>query len=169
LGVRVDAEIDRLLNLYEQRTISRRGLIEAVAALSVAAGAAQAQNADQAASVVRAKTLNHVTITTSNVSQSTAFYQRLTGLKVRDRAANFCELELENGFLGLYAPWEAKQRLGLDHVCLGIEGYEPKALLSELKTRMPEARPTLEFGDQIYVRDPDGAKVQLAGVKYKRP
>src|SRR5436190_18494268 len=116
------SEVDRLLNLYEQSSISRRGLIEAVAALSLAAGAAGASTKPGVTPIVQARTLNHVTITTANVARSKAFYGRLTGLAVRDEGPNFCELQLENGFLGLYSPWEAKQRVGIDHVCLGIEG-----------------------------------------------
>jgi catechol 2,3-dioxygenase-like lactoylglutathione lyase family enzyme len=160
-------EIARLLTLYEKRNISRRGLIEAVAAVSAAAvmapGVAQA-----AGPVVHGRTLNHVTLTTRNMARSKAFYQRLLGLAVRDEGEGFCDLQLENGFLGLYAPWEENQRIGIDHVCLGIDGYEPKALLGELKAKMPDTRPTVEFEDQLYLRDPDGTKIQLAGVSYKR-
>jgi len=160
-------EIDRLLSLYEGSTISRRSLIEAVAAVSAAAVIAPG-TARAAAPVVRGRSLNHVTLTTTDVARSKAFYQRLMGLSVRDEGEGFCDLQLENGFLGLYAPWEKKQRIGIDHVCLGIEDFEPKAVLAELKTMMPDTRPTVEFGDQLYLRDPDGTKVQLAGVSYKR-
>jgi hypothetical protein len=47
-------------------------------------------------------------------------------------------------------------------------GYKPSALLAKLKKTMPEARPLIEYGDQGYVHDPDGAKVQFADVTYKR-
>ncbi|HEY2752143.1 VOC family protein [Phenylobacterium sp.] len=160
-------EIDRLLALYEKSKISRRSLIEGVAAMSAAAvvapGVAQA-----AGPMVRGRTLNHVTLTTTDVGRSKAFYQRLLGLSVRDEGDGFCDLQLENGFLGLYAPWESKQRIGIDHVCLGIDEYEPKTLLGELKAKMPDTRPTVEFENQLYLRDPDGTKIQLAGVSYKR-
>ena len=160
-------EIDRLLTLYEQRTISRRGVIEAVAALSLVAGAGKGATTPPATPVVRARTLNHVTITTADVARSKAFYSRLTGLPVRDEGPGFCELRLENGFIGLYAR-EPGQRFGINHVCLGIDGYEPKALLAKLKTAMPQAKPVIEYGDQVYVHDPDGAKIQFADVTYKR-
>ena len=78
-----------------------------------------------------------------------------------------CELSLDNAFLGLYAP-DSAQRAGIDHFCFGIEQYDPSTALTKLKAAVPSAQPTLENGDQIYVRDPDGVRVQFADVKYKR-
>ena len=44
----------------------------------------------------------------------------------------------------------------------------PSTALAKLKAAVPSAQPTLENGDQVYVRDPDGVRVQFADVKYKR-
>jgi catechol 2,3-dioxygenase-like lactoylglutathione lyase family enzyme len=155
-------EVDQLLSLYEGRSISRRALVEGLAALVLGSrvfgrtgpGAAQEP-------LVRARTLNHVTITTADVGRSKAFYQRLTGLAIRDEGKDFCELRREGGFLGLYAT-EAGQRLGFDHFCFGIEAHDAKRVVGDLKRAIPEAHPTLEYGDQVYVRDPDGVRVQFA-------
>jgi catechol 2,3-dioxygenase-like lactoylglutathione lyase family enzyme len=158
-------EIDQLVSLYERRRITRRALVEGLAALALGSrvfGQTAAQEP-----LVRARTLNHVTIITADVARSKAFYQRLTGLAVRDEGKDFCELRLEGGFLGLYAP-EAGQRLGFDHFCFGIETYDPKRVLGDLKRSIPEADPTVEHGDQVYVRDPNGVRVQFADVSYKR-
>ena len=103
----------------------------------------------------------------SDVARSKAFYQSLTGLAVRAEDPTFCELSLDNAFLGLYAP-DSAQRAGIDHFCFGIEQYDPSTALAKLKAAVPNAQPTLENGDQIYVRDPDGVRVQFADVKYKR-
>lgn len=161
-------EVDRLLGLYERRSISRRALLEGMVALAVGSSVS-GQTGPGAAQepVVRARTLNHVTIITADVARSKAFYQRLTGLAIRDEGKDFCELRLEGSFLGLYAP-DAGQRFGFDHLCFGIDGYDPKRVLGDLKQSIPEAHPTLEYGDQVYVRDPDGVRVQFAGVSYKR-
>jgi len=164
----MEAEVDRLLALYERRTISRRGLVEAVAAMALTGRAVEAATSPRASPMVRGRTLNHVTIVTGDVARSKAFYQRLAGLPVRQEGPGFCDLRLENGFLGLYAPWAPQLRHGIDHVCLGIDGYRPEALLAQLKSEMPETKPTVEFGDQLYIRDPDGAKVQFAGTEYKQ-
>jgi hypothetical protein len=66
-----------------------------------------------------------------------------------------------------YSPDQA-QRAGIDHFCFGIEQYDPPAALAKLKAAVPSAQPTLENEDQVYVRDPDGVRVQFADVKYKR-
>ena len=74
---------------------------------------------------------------------------------------------MEHGFLGLYA-LKAGQRAGYDHFCLGVDDFDAPRALTALTSAMPDARPSLEFGDQVYLRDPDGVRVQLADVKYKR-
>ena len=91
---------------------------------------------------------------------------RLTGLPVRGEGPGFCEFRLENGFLGLCR--EPGQALGINHLCLGMDGYEPKSLLAKLQATMPEAKRSVEYGDQLYVRDPDGARVLFADISYKR-
>ena len=44
-------------------------------------------------------------------------------------------------------------------------GAETHALLA---ASLPEGRPTIENDEQVYVRDPDGVRVPLADVGYKR-
>jgi len=63
---------------------------------------------------------------------------------------------------------EAGQQPGFNHFCLGIDRYDAQGTLSALKAAMPEAKPVLENGDQVYVQDPDGVRVQFADVNYKR-
>jgi len=162
-------EVDQLLSLYERRSINRRALVQGLAAL-VLGSRFSGQTTSGAAQepLVRARTLNHVTITTADVARSKAFYQQLTGLAVHDEGKDFCELKLQDGFLGLYAPDEAGQHLGFDHFCFGIERYDATRVLGDLKRAIPEAHPTLEYDDQVYVRDPDGVRVQFADVSYKQ-
>ena len=71
------------------------------------------------------------------------------------------------GKAGLYA-LEAGQHTGYDHFCLGVDDFDAPRALAALKSAVPEAQPSLEFGDQVCMRDPDGVRVQLADVKYKR-
>lgn len=162
----MEREVDQLVSLYEQRKINRRALIQGLIGLTVTSRA-WAQSAGPAP-IVRAHSLNHVSIIAMDIARSKAFYQRLTGLPVRDEGKDFCEFRLEGAFLGLYAPEGASDRTGIDHFCLGVESYEPKRLFERLKQTLPEAQPTVENGDQVYVRDPDGSKVQFADVRYKR-
>jgi len=59
-------------------------------------------------------TLNHVTLYSSDVVRSKAFYQRLTGLPIQAEDKESCEFRLESGFLGIYAP-DAGQRPGFNY------------------------------------------------------
>jgi len=63
---------------------------------------------------------------------------------------------------------EAGQRAGYDHFCFGVDAFDAQRAVSVLKSAMPEAQASLESGDQVFLRDPDGVRVQLADVTYKR-
>ena len=165
-------EVERLVGLYDQGTLSRRHLLQGLFALGVSphvAGpsAGRLPGAGQTSALFHTRTLNHVTLYASSVARSKAFYQRLTGLPIQAEDKDFCEFRLEGGFLGIYAP-DAGEQPGFNHFCFGIDGYEPQATLTALKAAMPEAKPTLEGENQVYVQDPDGVRVQFADVRYKR-
>jgi catechol 2,3-dioxygenase-like lactoylglutathione lyase family enzyme len=165
-------EVERLVGRYDQGSLSRRQLLQGLFALGVAPYVAHPLTGglggpSQAAALFHTRTLNHVTLYASSVARSKAFYQRLTGLPIRAEDKDFCEFRLEGGFLGIYAP-DAGQRPGFNHLCFGIDGYNPQAALTALRATVPEAKPTLEYEDQVYVQDPDGVRVQFADVSYKR-
>lgn len=165
-------EVERLVGLYDQGGLSRRQLLQGLVALGVGRFAADPLTAGiggqgQSPPLFRTRTLNHVTLYASSVARSKAFYQRLTGLPIRAEDKDFCEFRLEGGFLGIYEP-DAGAHPGFNHFCFGIDGYDPHATLSALTAAVPEAKPTLEGRDQVYVQDPDGVRVQFADVRYKR-
>ena len=165
-------EVERLVGLYDQGTLSRRQLLQGLLALGISPFVASPVaggllGTRQAPALFHTHTLNHVTLYASSVARSKAFYQRLTGLPIQAEDKDFCEFRLEGGFLGIYAP-DAGQQPGFNHLCFGIDAYEPKATLSALRAAVPEAKPTLENENQVYVQDPDGVRVQFADVRYKR-
>lgn len=164
-------EIDHLITMYDAGHLSRRQLLNGLLGLGLGAGVVGSREAHasqgQRTPLFRGGTINHVTIQTKDVARSKAFYQALTGLPVLAEDNSFCEFRLDHGFLGLYA-LEPGDRAGYDHFCLGVAEFEPHRALAALTAEMPDAQPTLEFEDQVYVRDPDGARVQLADIKYKR-
>ena len=161
-------QVEDLVDLYDGGAIGRRQLLKGLLALGVCGGAAgRARGASPGEPLFRARTINHVTIYASDVARSKAFYGRLAGLPIRDEAKDFCEFRLEGGFLGLYSP-EGQRRPGFDHFCLGNEGYNAKRVHAILAEAVPDSQPRLEYEDQVYVRDPDGVRVQFADVTYKR-
>jgi len=167
----VNDELERLVTMYDGGQLSRRQLLKGLIALGVGARVVTTRHDTLAAAprdpLFRAHTINHVTIQTADVSRSKAFYQGLTGLPVRAEGKDFCEFRLERGFLGLYG-LEAGDRAGFDHFCFGVDDYDAQRAFATLKSAVPEAQPTLEGGGQVYLRDPDGVRVQLADVNYKR-
>ena len=155
--------LDQLLSCYERREISRRELLGALALLGV--GGARGRS-NVGPELGQGRALNHVSLGVTNLHRSTAFYDRLLHLPVRDRGADYCEYRLENGFLGLYQ--DATMRRGLDHVAFGVDGYDAKGTLEALRRAFPDAPSELRNDDQVYITDPDGARIQLCAVEYKR-
>lgn len=165
-------ELERLITMYDGGHLNRRQLLLGLLGLGLGAGFVSTPSDASATGGLRhplfhARTINHVTIHSTDIPRSKAFYQSLTGLAVRAEDKDFCEFRLEHGFLGLYA-LEAGQRAGFDHFCFGVDDFDAPRALAKLKSTMPDAQPSLEYGDQVYLRDPDGVRVQLADVKYKR-
>ena len=165
-------ELERLFTMYDGGHLYRRQLLQGLLGLGLGTGVASTRS-DLSASgrlltpLFRAQTINHVTIRTADLPRSKAFYQSLTGLAVRAEDNESCEFRLEHGFLGVYA-LEAGQRAGYDHFCFGVDAFDAQRAVSVLKSAMPEAQASLESGDQVLLRDPDGVRVQLADVTYKR-
>src|ERR1041384_6054336 len=161
-------DVEYLVDLYDRGRLTRRQLVQNLFALAVAPTVSRGlASTTQPQGLFRTRTINHVTLFASDVARSKAFYQRLTGLPIRAEDKESCEFRLENGFLGIYAP-DAGQQPGFNHFCFGIDAYEPKATLAALKAAVPDANPTLEGENQVYVQDPDGVRVQFADVRYKR-
>src|SRR5690349_2883538 len=124
-GDPVHEEVDRLVELYDGGVINRRQLVQRLLTIGLGMGVAEKRVGQAPAPVVRAQSINHVTLYASDVARSKAFYQRLAGLSVRDEAKDFCEFKLDNGFLGIYAT-EPGQHAGFDHFCLGMKSYDAK-------------------------------------------
>jgi catechol 2,3-dioxygenase-like lactoylglutathione lyase family enzyme len=161
-------EVEQLVDLYDRGRLTRRQLVQSLFALAVAPKVSRGlASTRQPQALFRTRTINHVTLFTSDVARSKAFYQRLTGLPIQAEDKESCEFRLENGFLGIYAP-DPGQRPGFNHYCFGIEKYDPQTTMETIKRAMPEAKPTLEGQSQVYVQDPDGVRVQFAAVNYKR-
>jgi len=162
-------QLEGLVRRFEERRISRRELVAALAGLMAAPRATSAQQVTQ---VAQARTLNHVSIGVSDVERSAAFYQALLGLDVVSRPGNGgINLGLNDGFLGIYSIQGSVGQA--HHVCLGVDDYDPDAIAARLQAvgleprvdRNPNNRTS--GGDQLYFNDPDGAIIQLSANGYQ--
>jgi catechol 2,3-dioxygenase-like lactoylglutathione lyase family enzyme len=146
--------LDALRQRYERGLISRRQLLQALT-LVIAPPEQQAT-----ASILRARTLNHVNLQVSDVDRSVDFYRTLFGLPpkraIPDRPF---AVDLPDGsFLSL----QRADRPGLvDHFCVGVDDFSPERVAAALK-RAGLDRGLVMRPDSLYVRDPDNINVQIS-------
>jgi catechol 2,3-dioxygenase-like lactoylglutathione lyase family enzyme len=167
------SQIEDLVQMFEARTISRRQLVASLTLLTAASGhAAERQGAAAASEVgAHARSLNHVSMSVSDVERSAAFYTALLDVKVVSRPGNGgINLGLGSSFLGLY---KLANPGSLNHCCLGVDDYDPERIAASLQKqgiratidRNPANRTS--GGDQLYFVDPDGIRMQLSANGYQ--
>jgi catechol 2,3-dioxygenase-like lactoylglutathione lyase family enzyme len=162
-------QLDKLLGMHESGVLDRRQLLGALVALTFANRSA-APAPGRGPAPRRGRTLNHVTLSVGDVDRSQAFYEQLLGFAPRTDEPRHVTFELENGSLVLesYAPETVGDHpRGIDHYCVGVDVYEPEKTVAELRRQFPHATVSLENRNQVYIRDPDGARVQLCAADYQ--
>ena len=151
---------ERLVDQFERGLLSRRqlasrliGLGAALAATSSTAGAAQDRKG-----TFQATGLDHVALDVKEVARSRDFYIKHLGLEViRDGGEDNCFLGSGGDFfLTLFRG----DRPGLNHYCYAIKEYD--ADRAEEKLKAAGLKPRRE-GNRVYLHDPDGIQVQVAG------
>lgn len=152
--VYLEQVISSLLRRYEGGTLTRRELIQGLALLTVASGAASAADVGFAAS-----TINHVSIQVSDLKRSAEFYMRAFALPKRV-AANPSVIRLGVGSSHLTLRQDKVFGL-VDHFCIGVDKFNRESVIRDLKQRgvTPEADEKGFAG--FHVKDPDGFSVQL--------
>ncbi len=149
--------ISNMLESYELGRVSRRQLIQSLAAVATAAYTAPAYG-----STFQGVGINHIAIRVTNVQRSRDFYQKHLGLPVIRESQSNCFLGLGKNFLTLFQ----NQNPGLDHYCLAIENFKADSVMEELKRQgLTPRRPS--GSDRVYFPDPDGLVVQLSAVDHQ--
>ena len=147
--------ISRMLESYEDGRLSRRQLIQGLAAITAGFAAPAPE------STFRGMALNHIAIRVTDVQRSRDFYQKHFGLPVIREAETNCFLGLGNNFLTLFQ----NQTPGLDHFCIAIQKFNADAVVEELKRQgLKPNRPS--GSDRVYFPDPDGLTVQVSSVDH---
>jgi lactoylglutathione lyase len=148
--------ISNMLERYEGGRVSRRQLVQGLAAIAAAGYAAPAE-----ASTFQGVGLNHVALRVTNVQRSRDFYQKHLGMPVLHESQSNCFLGLGKNFLTLFQ----NPNPGLDHYCIAIENFRADAVMEELKRQ--GLNPNRPGGtDRVYFPDPDGLTVQLSSVDH---
>ena len=159
-------EIDSLVEKFEQKKLSRRELVTALVATvgAVATGTTLAQIPQP---VATGRSMNHVSLSVTDVNRSADFYSRVLALDIISRPANGgLNMGLgEESFLGLY---NLPNPGGMHHLCIGVDNYNADMLAESLLDHgitanvNRDAANRTSGGDQLYFNDPDGISVQLA-------
>lgn len=142
--------ISSMLQDYEQGDLSRRQLIQALAALAIAPAAATAAQE----SAFRGVGINHVSINVANLNRSRDFYQKYFGLPVDGESTTSCFLKAGNEYLTIFE----RPVSAIDHFCLAIDNYKTEVVMEELKRQGLNPRGA---GNTVTVTDPDGLAVQI--------
>jgi len=113
-------------------------------------------------SLFRAKTLNHVSITSSDPQRTAAFYQRVFGMsgpRPLDRGG--LGLDFNGHFLRL----DVQPKGGrISQFCIGVDGLNPRRDATTVRAAGFDV--TASASDYIDVRDPDGVSVRIADAAY---
>ena len=170
--------IEQLVKRYEGGGMTRRELVLALSALVMArpAGGAAAQPG-AAPAPIRVRTMNHVTLTVSDVQRSVEFYQRVLGLPLvttqgteRDWDAPAVPV-LGIGDGPQFIAFSRGDRPHINHYCLGMEGFDAAEIVARLAEHGIEARVRMRAdsdppAEELIFNDPDGIPVQIQDVSY---
>ena len=154
----MEAIISNLLTRFEKGALSRRGLIQGLAMLTAAGGAAtEAQGQD---SGIKAAKIDHMSIQVSDLPRSIAFYEKIFGMTVlsEDKPNEIVRLGVGKVLVSLHH----KSPTGLvDHFAIGVEKFNKEAVTRQLKERGANPEDNLDAG--FHIIDPEGISVQIVG------
>jgi catechol 2,3-dioxygenase-like lactoylglutathione lyase family enzyme len=152
----MEAIISSLLNRFERGSLSRRELVQGLAMLTAASGAAQAQDAGG----IKGAKIDHVSIQVTDLPRAVAFYQKTFGLTVvsEDKPNEIVRLGLGKPLVSLHH----KSPTGLvDHFAIGVEKFNKDSVTRELREHGITPEDNLDAG--FHIKDPEGISVQIVG------
>ena len=165
----MDSMIDSLFDRYERGTMTRRHLVQALAALVLPA-TVLAQDAAPAP-IVRGLGVNHVGLTVNDIERSSVFYQKLFGVKKGWPATNAgtgIHLDFPVGYISVDSVAEKKGvithfSISIDH----IDQDSAKRLADKINSELPDAKAKAAFQPNdgvstVNLIDPDGFHVQIS-------
>jgi catechol 2,3-dioxygenase-like lactoylglutathione lyase family enzyme len=150
--------ISNLVGRFERGTLTRRELVQGLATLAAAGGAASTAQAQDAG--IKGLRIDHVSIQVSDLPRSIAFYQTMFGLTVvsEDKPNEIVRLGAGKVLVSLHH----KSPTGLvDHFAIGIEKFNKEAATRELKAHGANPEENLDAG--FHIKDPSGIGVQIVG------
>jgi catechol 2,3-dioxygenase-like lactoylglutathione lyase family enzyme len=151
----MEAIVSNLLSRFERGLLSRRELVQGLAMLTAATGAAQGPDAG-----IKAVKIDHVSIQVTDLPRAVAFYQKMFGLTVvsEDKPNEIVRLGIGKPLVSLHH----KSPTGVvDHFAIGVEKFNKESVTRELKERGVSPEDNLDAG--FHIKDLDGISVQIVG------
>ena len=170
----MNTAIEHLVDQFESRKLSRRQLVASLSALvasATAAVAAQSQSAPAVAMLAQGRSINHVSLSVTDVEKAADYYSKLFNVKIVSRPGNGgLNMGLGDGFLGLY---KLANPGTVNHICIGVDNYDADALAAKCKqmgitatvNRDPNSRTS--GGDQLYIQAFDNHRLQIGPHGYQ--
>lgn len=152
--------IDSLVSAFETGRLTRRQLVQGLAALVAASASAEAA---AQAPPIPAVSLNHVSLAVADPEASKRFFQKTFGMPVASTQGTGINLSLGSSFLGLYKMPNPGR---VDHVCFGVDNYEVNAMAATLEAQGIKAT-IRKDKPEVYFTDPDGIRFQLENKNYR--
>jgi catechol 2,3-dioxygenase-like lactoylglutathione lyase family enzyme len=163
--------VDSLFDQYERGSITRRHLVQALAALVLPTGLLAQDAAPASAPIIRALGVNHIGLTVSDIERSFAFYQKLFGVTKGWPATNAgtgIHLDLPEGYISVDSVAEKKGVI--THFSVAIDHIDQdfaKGLADKINSELPDAKARAAFQandgvSTVNLVDPDGIHVQIS-------
>ncbi|HUI78145.1 MAG TPA: VOC family protein [Bryobacteraceae bacterium] len=154
----MEAMISSLVDRFERGTLSRRDLVQGLAMLTAAGGAASTAQAQE--SGIKGTKIDHISIQVTDLPRSIAFYQKIFGFTIlsEDKPNEIVRLGAGKVLVSLHH----KSPTGIvDHFAIGVEKFNKDAVTRELKERGANPEDNLDAG--FHIKDPEGISVQIVG------
>jgi len=163
--------VDSLFDRYERGNLTRRQLVQALAALVLPARILAQDAAPAPAPIVRGLGVNHVGLTVSDIERSFVFYQKLFGVTKGWPATNAgtgIHLDFPTGYISVDSV--AEQKGVITHFSVSIDHIDQdsaKRLADKINSELPDAKARAAFQPNdgvstVNLLDHDGFHVQIS-------
>jgi catechol 2,3-dioxygenase-like lactoylglutathione lyase family enzyme len=163
--------LDSLFDQYDSGKMTRRHLVQTLAALVLPATALAQDAAPAPEPIVRGLGVNHIGLTVADIDRSFVFYQKLFGVTKGWPATNAgtgIHLDFPTGYISVDSV--AEQKGVITHFSVSIDHIDQnsaKRLADEINSALPDAKARAAFQandgvSTVNLLDPDGLHVQIS-------
>jgi catechol 2,3-dioxygenase-like lactoylglutathione lyase family enzyme len=167
----MDHTVDSLFDQYERGRMTRRHLVQSLAALILPTSILAQDAAPAPAPIVRGLGINHVQLVVSDIERSFAFYQKLFGVTKgwpANNAGGGIHLDFPTGYISVDSA--AGQKGVITHFSVSIDHIDTdsgKLLADKINSILPDAKAKSAYQANdgvttVNLIDPDGFHVQIS-------